>query len=449
MIEDGESDMLAEEALTLLYSEEEDLQESAKERAQSALKRVGYGPQRMQRPLAHQSCGWRMKARLAVAINSGARCLLLDEPTTSLDMAAIEMLQALVLELLEDRTLIIVSHNRAFLETTASDVLVLQDQSLKTYGMPFEAFWESVAESQKFKQKRFEKQDHREKALRKQIGELQQRTARGDASAAGALSSRKNKLEQLEDGVSNRHECGKRYHRFSNKTFFYEYGPNVQGKLEPPKLVRPPRLSLQGGNLDSFSDDAVLLSLEGTVGYDSDLQMVNIAIWKETRLGIVGKNGTGKSLVLQTLAGDVPLRAGGVRKVHPGLRIAVMSQLAGDSLPGSMTSIAHVQEKFQLSEHEARQLLGSCGLGDAAAALPISCLSGGQRARLMWAIISGQAPHVLLLDEPETHLDLLTVSQLIDLLHQWPGAIVMVTHDAYLQEVCNETLELLPPTSKK
>jgi ATPase subunit of ABC transporter with duplicated ATPase domains len=169
---------------------------------------------------------------------------------------------------------------------------------------------------------------------------------------------------------------------------------------------------------------------------------VNLAIWKSTKLAIVGKNGTGKSTVLKSLAGELPLRKG-VRKAHPGLKIGVFSQLAGDALPLEKSALALVQERFELQEQQARSALGSCGLSEPTVRNPIRGLSGGQRARLMWTLISLQEPHILLLDEPETHLDLLTIAQLIDLLQEWEGAIVMVTHDVYMQEVCDETLELV------
>ncbi len=280
-----------------LVAEEELLEESAVERATSVLRKLGFRKRvlREETPIARLSGGWRMRARLAVALNAGAEVLLLDEPTTSLDSEGIGMLEEFISNTYEELCFVIVSHNRAFLERTCSDVLLLQQKALAHFPMSFEAFWDVTAEKNTRKRHEFDKQEAQVQELKKQVAALQSTAAKGHSNVAGAIGARKKKLEQIEAGTCNKHENGKRYHRFSNKTFFYQYGPNVAGKLQPPALIRPPRLALVPPAVAGFGPDDVLLGLsDAVVGYRRDsvlLELSSLAVRSGTKLLIRGRNG--------------------------------------------------------------------------------------------------------------------------------------------------------------
>lgn len=444
-MEDGEGEVDDVE-LGRLLDEELLLDESCAKRSKESLIRVGFSAVMMKCPFAQLSCGWRMRARLASALASGCAILALDEPTSSLDMEGIALLASLVHEL-SDMAVLIVSHNRAFLEETCSDVLLFQEGTLRHYPITFEEFWQSSIQQKAFDQGRFDTQTKREAQLRKQIAELQKKCGQGDRSAAGALSSRQNKLEQLEDGTCNKHANGKRYHRFSNKTFFYKWGPNVSGKLQPPKLEKPPRFMLEpASDISDFSDDMLLLSIcDGAIGYTSSkplISNVQFLVRPKSRIAIVGSNGSGKSSLLAALSSSSSQTLlSGERFAHPRVRIGVYNQLAGLDFPPHMSALDLIISRTgegEMSPQEARDRLGAVGLGGDLATVAIESLSGGQRARLVFATINALRPHVLLLDEPETHLDLLTVAALIKSLDAWPGAFVIVTHDEYIAATCHE-----------
>ncbi len=433
-----------EDELAQVAAEVETLEENAGERARAALRRVGFRKriQREETKLKTLSGGWKMRARLAVALNSGAQVLLLDEPTTSLDSEGIEMLEAFMRETYDDMCFVVVSHNRAFLERTCSDVLLLQHKSLQHFPMSFEAFWAVSAEKTTRKQHQFDKQEVKVQELKRQVAVLQSTASKGHSNVAGAISARKKKLEQIEEGTCNKHENGKRYHRFSVKTFFYQYGPNVSGKLQPPMLPRPPRWNLAQPSSCCFGRDEVLIGLEDAViGHKTALLSIkSLAIRSGTKLLIQGRNGTGKSTLLRSIAGDIPLLSG-TRTVSHRARIGYYSQLAGQELGGVVSSpLDFIMETCNLPEREARSRLVQFGIQNELFAHRVCDLSGGQRVRLVFAKLCAFEPHMLLLDEPETHLDLLTIAQLFECLsNNWnEGALVMISHDDYLADICNE-----------
>lgn len=430
-----------------LVTEEELLEESATERARAALRKLGFRKRilREETPISMLSGGWRMRARLAIALNAGAQILLLDEPTTSLDTEGIDMLEEFMSSVYDEMCFVIVSHNRAFLERTCSDVLLFQQKSLQHYPMSFEQFWAVSAEKTTRKQHQFDKQEAKVQELKRQVQTLQSTAAKGHSNVAGAIGARKKKLEQIEAGTCNKHDNGKRYHRFSNKTFFYQYGPNCAGKLQPPVLPKPPRWALSPPATAQFGPDDVLIGLEDAeIGYDKEhvlLSLPSLAIRSGTKLLIRGRNGTGKSTLMRTIAGELPL-VSGTRHVHHRTRVGYYSQLAGEKL-GTLECSAreYLMQSCKLKEADARAKLSQFGIHNDVAMLRACDLSGGQRVRVMFAKLSAEEPHVILLDEPETHLDLLTIAQLSECLSNWnEGAIVMITHDDYLAELCNQTI---------
>ncbi len=438
-----------EEELASCVSEEELLEESAKERATKALRRLGFESRIMRERTAveHLSAGWRMRARLAVALNAGAEILLLDEPTTSLDASGIGMLVESIRCLYQEMCFVIVSHNRTFLERTCSDVLLLQEKKLVHYPMSFEAFWSVTAQKIPRKQKQFDKQEAMVENLKRQVASLQSSAAKGHSNVAGAIGARKKKLEQIESGTCNKHENGKRYHRFSNKTFFYQYGPNVSGSLRPPVLVRPPRWTLAPPRSSSFGCDDILLALsDAKIGYanaDALLSFCSLAIRPGMKILVKGKNGGGKSSLLRTLAGELSLLSG-TRFLHHHVRLGYFSQLSGEQFSSVTKSpLEFMMESCGLREVDARAKLHQFGISGDVSVLRMADLSGGQKVRFAFAKLSADEPHILLLDEPETHLDLLTNAQLAECLSNWnDGAVVLVTHDDDLAVVCNETIQV-------
>lgn len=204
---------------------------------------------------------------------------------------------------------------------------------------------------------------------------------------------------------------------------------------EPPvtiELGSPPPLGYYGP----------VLQLENlTTGYDGKPLVTGITMNIEltSRIGLLGVNGEGKSTLLATIAGALP-PVSGLVKTHPRLRVAYFSQHCMDELPMDATPLGHLLATHPgLEEHKARGHLGGLGISSDIAIRPIRTLSGGQRARVGFALLTAEPPHILLADEPTSHLDLHTVEALSLALQAFAGGLVLVSHDRrFIEEICDD-----------
>lgn len=366
-------------------------------RAGELLHGLGFTQTELSNPVKSFSGGWRMRLNLAQALISRADLLLLDEPTNHLDLDAVIWLQRWLKRF--DGTLVLISHDRDFLDDVVGQILHIEQQKAKLYSGNYSAFERQRAEHLAQQDAAYQKQQREVAHLTKFVDRF-----RAKASKAKQAQSRLKRLQKLPDLAPA--------HVDSQFTFHFE---------KPAHLPYP------------------LLSLTDTnCGYGESLILsdVNITLVPGTRLGLLGRNGAGKSTLIKSLAGEIALLQGD-RFCAQDLRIGYFSQHQLEQLHAGSTAIEHIlRAKEEFGELDARNYLGRFGFsGDQALALA-NTMSGGEKARLVLALIVLEKPQLLLLDEPTNHLDLEMRQALVMALQDFEGAIILIAHDRYLLESC-------------
>jgi ATP-binding cassette subfamily F protein 3 len=364
-------------------------------RAATLLAGLGFSEAQQQQPVASFSGGWRMRLNLAQVLMSDADLLLLDEPTNHLDLDAILWLQGYLIQ--QPGALLVISHDRAFLDATVNQILHIEHKQLKHYSGGYSDFERQRAEQLSLQQKMHEKQQA-------QVAHMQKFIARFKAKASKAkqAQSRVKALERLELIGPAHVDSG----------FSFDFH-------KPDKLPNPME------NLDAVQ-----------CGYPGApiLDQVSLSLRPESRIGLLGPNGAGKSTLMRTLVGELaPL--GGRFEKDGDLVIGYFHQqqvdrLAADDAPYQMLSRFYPK----WSESQLRSELGRFGFHGDDVFAPVGRFSGGEKARLALAMIVQQKPALLLLDEPANHLDLDMREALTMALQSFEGAVVMVSHDRHLLE---------------
>jgi ATP-binding cassette subfamily F protein 3 len=375
-----------------------------RDRALGALPRLGFGSETdLGRPLATFSGGEVTRASLARALAGDPDLLLLDEPTNHLDVAALEWLEQTLTKL--DAAVVLVAHDRWFLEAVATSVLELENGRGKYFPGPWHAW-------------------RREKATR----EL----------ALGRASEREQaEIERLERFV-NRFRAGTRARQAKSRA----------RKLQ--KMERTPRqpparkaLAFEFGR-PQRTGRVVFELLDGHIEVDGRALLDQGELWLERgeHVSLVGPNGAGKTTLIETLAGrrelsTGPPTGGGLTvrgKLRSGHNVKVGFLSQQDELPAgnARTALEATQRATGLTPGKARALLGKFLFSGEQAEKPLTGLSGGERRRLSLAILVGSGANVLVLDEPTNHLDLSSREALEDALLAFPGAVLLVSHDRAL-----------------
>lgn len=366
-------------------------------RAGELLHGLGFMQDQLSLPVKSFSGGWRMRLNLAQALISRADLLLLDEPTNHLDLDAVIWLQNWLKRF--DGTLILISHDRDFLDDVIGQILHIEQQKAKLYSGNYTSFERQRAEHLAQQDAQFQKQQREVAHLTKFVDRF-----RAKASKAKQAQSRLKRLQKLPDLVPA--------HVDSQFTFSFE---------TPENLPYP------------------LLSLTDTeCGYGDVkiLSNVNITLVPGTRLGLLGRNGAGKSTLIKTLAGEIELLKG-TRFAAQELKVGYFSQHQLEQLHTSSTAVEHIiRDQPQMTEQEARSFLGRFGFSGDQALSVIDTMSGGEKARLVLALIVLAKPQLLLLDEPTNHLDLEMRQAIVMALQDFDGAIILIAHDRYLLESC-------------
>jgi ATP-binding cassette subfamily F protein 3 len=372
---------------------------SARSRAATMLAGLGFAPTDLDRPVADFSGGWRMRLNLARALQSRAELLLLDEPTNHLDLDAVVWLERWLAGY--RGTLLLVSHDRDFLDACISHVVHIEGRGLNLYTGNYSAFEEQRTARLAGQQALFEKQQ-REIA---HIGRFVARF-RAKASKARQAQSRLKALDRLER-VAPAHV---------DAPFDFE--------IPAPERSPSPLLTLE---------DAAL-------GYPGRrvLDGVQLVLPPGARLGLLGANGAGKSTLIRAIAGKTPL-LGGRRLEGYGLVIGYFAQHQLEQLREEESPLQHlVRQEPAARELELRSYLGHFDFRGATADAPVGRFSGGERSRLALALIVRRRPNLLLLDEPTNHLDLEMRHALTRALAGYEGSLVLVSHDrALLRTVCD------------
>ncbi|HEX6833446.1 MAG TPA: ATP-binding cassette domain-containing protein, partial [Rudaea sp.] len=377
---------------------------AARARAGALLHGLGFSTGDETRTIAEFSGGWRMRLNLAQALMCRSDLLLLDEPTNHLDLDAVVWLENWLKRY--QGTLLLISHDREFLDAVVTHVLNIADQRAELFTGDLTGFERKRAERLVQQQIAFDKQQRERAHLQRFVDRF-----KAKASKARQAQSRVKALERMVDIAPIR------------------AASTIQFEFREPRSLPQPLLTL---------DDVA-------AGYGERhvLNGIKLSLSPGDRIALLGANGAGKSTMIKLLAGvNAPLA--GERIVARDLTIGYFAQHQLEQLDPHATAVDHLKRLDErLGEQAARDFLGGFGFVGDRALEPVAPFSGGEKARLCLALTVFQRPNLLLLDEPTNHLDLDMREALAEALNDFTGALVLVAHDRSLIRTCCETLLLV------
>jgi len=378
---------------------------SAPARGAAILSGLGFSAADQQRPCAEFSGGWRMRVALAATLFSTPDLLLLDEPTNYLDLEGTLWLQDHLAKY--PATLIVISHDRDLLDNAVDQILALDAKKLTLYRGGYTSFERQRAERIVLDQKAIKKQEAQRKHLQAFVDRF-----RAKATKARQAQSRLKMLAKLEP--------------IAALTIDEVREINFPA---PDKLLSPPIIAADGV----------------AVGYDERVVLsgLNLRVDNDDRIALLGSNGNGKSTLVKLLAGRLaPMRGNITRAAN--LKVAYFAQHQLDELNPEASPYDHVRALMPDDpEAKVRARVGAIGFSGEAGNTKVKTLSGGEKARLLLGLATFSAPHLIILDEPTNHLDIDSRGALIEAINEFPGAVVLVSHDRYLLEACADRLWLV------
>lgn len=377
---------------------------SIQARAAELLDGLGFSQEQMQWNLTQFSGGWRMRLNLAQALLCRSDLLLLDEPTNHLDLDAVMWLEKWLRNY--RGTLLLISHDRDFLDPIINRIIHIENEKLNEYTGNYSAFEKMRAEKLVLQQAMYQKQH-------KQISHMQSYIDRFryKASKARQAQSRIKALDRMEKMLPAQ----------LDNPFTFEF-------REPSAIPNP-----------------IIMMENVTAGYGDKpiLEKIHLNLVPGSRIGLLGQNGAGKSTLIKLLSGNLPAQAGELR-FSQGVKIGYFAQHQLETLHENDTPLQHLMRLAEnIKEQQLRDFLGSFGFNGEKALEPISSFSGGEKSRLVLALIVWQKPNLLLLDEPTNHLDLDMRAALTMALQSFEGAMVIVSHDRYLLRSTTDDLYLV------
>ncbi|WP_404401244.1 ATP-binding cassette domain-containing protein [Idiomarina seosinensis] len=362
-------------------------------RASSMLAGLGFSQSQLSNPVASFSGGWRMRLNLAQALMARADLLLLDEPTNHLDVDAIFWLEDYLKRF--GGTLILISHDRDFLDQVCTDIVHIEHQRLNSYRGNYSLFEAQRAEHMAQQQSEFEKAQVMRQHLQAYVDRF-----RYKASKAKQAQSRLKAIEKLPTQAPLRAQS------------------DIQFRFFAPEQLPNPLLSLRQAQA-GYGDTVIL-------------EDIKLNLVPGTRMGLLGRNGAGKSTLIKLLASEISPLAG-ERQVNNGLKIGYFAQHQLETLDLEASALLHLQRiDAKATEQSLRDFLGGFGFSGDMVTRAVAPMSGGEKARLALALIIYQKPNLLLLDEPTNHLDLSLRDTLVTALQDYQGALIVVSHDRHL-----------------
>jgi len=376
---------------------------SAPARAAAILSGLGFSTADQGRPCSEFSGGWRMRVALAATLFAAPDLLLLDEPTNYLDLEGTLWLEDHLANY--PRTVIVVSHDRDLLDTSVNQILHLDRGRLTLYRGSYSSYEEQRATREMLDAKHAKRQDAERKRLQAFVDRF-----KAKASKARQAQSRVKILEKMKPVAALVRQDVREI------TF-----------AAPEKMLSPPIIAV----------DAV------SVGYDPKspvLSRVTLRIDNDDRIALLGSNGNGKSTLVKLLANRLAPFSGKITRADK-ISIAYFAQHQLDELNEDASAYDHVRKLMpDAPETRVRGRAGAIGFSGKAGDTPVKSLSGGEKARLLLGLATFFGPHMIILDEPTNHLDIDSRAALAEAINEFPGAVIMVSHDRYLIEACADRL---------
>lgn len=367
---------------------------SIKARAATLLNGLGFAQQQLDEPVKSFSGGWRMRLNLAQALMCRSDLLLLDEPTNHLDLDAVIWLEKWLKEY--SGTLLLISHDRDFLDPLVEKIIHIEQQTLFEYSGNYSSFEMQRSTKLAQQQSLYEHQQQKVAHLQRYIDRF-----KAKASKAKQAQSRIKMLERMEQ-IAPAHV---------DSPFHFTFRP---AESLPSPLLKMEKV------VAGYGDKVIL-------------QQIKLNLVPGSRIGLLGRNGAGKSTLIKLLAGELPAKSG-VIHLAKGIKLGYFAQHQLEYLRGDESPIWHLTQLAEPknTEQELRNYLGGFDFHGDKVYEPIKTFSGGEKARLVLALIVWQRPNLLLLDEPTNHLDLDMRQALAEALIDFEGALVVVSHDRHL-----------------
>jgi len=376
---------------------------SAPARAAAILSGLGFSTAEQARPCSEFSGGWRMRVALAATLFAAPDLLLLDEPTNYLDLEGTLWLEDHLANY--PRTVIVISHDRDLLDTSVDQILHLDRGKLTLYRGTYSSYEEQRATREMLDAKQAKRQDAERKRLQAFVDRF-----KAKASKARQAQSRVKMLEKMKPIAA-----------------LVTQDVREISFPAPEKMLSPPIIAL-----DNVS-----------VGYDPKnpvLNRVTLRIDTDDRIALLGSNGNGKSTLVKLLANRLPAFSGNITRADK-ISIAYFAQHQLDELNEDGSPYDHVRKLMpDATETKVRGRTGAIGFSGKAGDTLVRSLSGGEKARLLLGLATFFGPNMIILDEPTNHLDIDSRAALAEAINEFPGAVIMVSHDRYLIEACADQL---------
>lgn len=377
---------------------------TATARAAQLLNGLGFNHQEQQKSVSSFSGGWRVRLNLAKALMCRSDVLLLDEPTNHLDLDAVLWLENWLMYY--PGTLLLISHDRDFLDHVVDHIAHVSHQHLKIYSGNYSTFEQQLANNILVQQAAFEKQQKKVAHLQSFIDRF-----RAKASKARQAQSRIKALEKMETISAVQVDSPFQFH------------------FKEPSKCPNPLVRLEDANI--------------MYGAKTILSHINLGIAPQDRIALLGPNGAGKSSLIKLLADELTASSGR-RDTGGGLKIGYFAQHQIDRLILNETPLDHLRKIAErTSEKELRTFLGTFGFSDNRVFEEVKIFSGGEKSRLALALIVWEEPNLLLLDEPTNHLDMDMRYALSMALQEYQGAVILVSHDRFLVRTTVDQLLLV------
>lgn len=374
---------------------------SAQARASAILSGLGFVQPDFTRPLKEFSGGWQVRANLASCLYAPSNCLLLDEPTNHLDLETAMWLENFLVR--TDKTIFIISHDRHILNRLCDKIIHVEEGQLKLYNGNYDTYERTRAAAIEGAKLAAAKHERTVAHLQSFVDRF-----RYKATKAKQAQSRLKMIEKLGDA---------------------------------PQIPQDPQAHFAFPSPERLNNSLLTIE-EGVAGYDDTpvLEHLNLRIEPDDRIALLGANGNGKSTLAKILSHRLLLMSGKMTLAKK-MKIAYFSQHQTEELNVEQTPYEMLSAQMPLStETQIRAQLGAFGLNKDKSDTVIAHLSGGEKSRLLLALITKDAPHLLILDEPTNHLDLQSRQALIEALNEYEGSVLLITHDLHVIELTCDSL---------